>query len=121
MIAAFLAAALLPQAAQAKFSRDAKVRYDTSDGRSDWYSVNVIFITGSELNLATTSVKYSSFKSYAVVFWSKEEASVIRLDEPTLFGCGTEFKESCLPIFGNMKGPDQQGRVWEVCTAMFCA
>jgi len=115
-----LMTALLPVCAEARIRQPAQVRYDTSEGQSEWYKVDVIFITGSELNSATNSIRYSMFKNYAVIFWAKDEASVIRLDEPTLIGCGMTFESSCLPLFGKMKGPDQQGRTWEVCTATFC-
>lgn len=119
LAAAAILAALLPIEAQARLTETAKVRYETSDGRSKWYSVDVNFLTGTELNRATASFRYNGFKNYAVIFWGDEQVSVILLNSPILF-CALEFTSNCLPILGRMKGPDQEGRQWEVCTAMFC-
>jgi hypothetical protein len=113
-----IASCLIPSAAQAKYVQTSKVRYETSEGLSKWYSVDVTFLTGSELNSATLSFKHSMFGEYAVVFWGDHKASVIKLD--SLMICGTEFEQSCLPFSGRMKGPDQEGRSWEICTGSFC-
>jgi hypothetical protein len=104
--------------AEARYRIRAKVRYDTQDGRSKWYTVEVTMLTGSELNTATKSFRYRGFSNYAVIFWDQNEASVIRVR--TVLICGMEFEESCMPILGRMKGTDQQDREWEICTAIFC-
>lgn len=110
----------VPSGADARHRQEAKVRYETSEGRSKWYAVEVIFMTGSELAQATKSFRYDSFKNYAVIFWGDEEASVIKLTQPSFMLCGSEFDKNCLPVLGNMKGPDQQGRAWEICTGTIC-
>lgn len=106
------------QPVEAKYSQTSKVRYNVDYGHSKWYEVDVIFLTGSELDSATNSYKYGSFSEYAVIFWDEDRASVIKLQG--IFGCGTEFKKSCFPAIGNIKGEDQGGRVWEICTSNYC-
>lgn len=111
--------ALVPTVAQSRLTETAKVRYETQDGTSDWYSTDVTFLTGRELNQATTSFHYNILKEYAVVFWSKGQASVIQIDEPVMI-CGLKFDDKCLPILGRLSGDDQESRHWEICTALYC-
>ena len=68
------------------------------------YKVEANVYEGSDLNRRTKSFDYDSFGKYVVIFWSKEKASVIKLDSP-FGGIGT---------FGS-QGQDQQGRPWETC------
>lgn len=105
--------------ANAEYTQTAKVRYQTNYSYSQWYTVDVTFVTGSELNRATSSFRYGGFEKYAVVFWGPGEASVIELDG--FFVCSFEFTRSCLStITSRHKGVDQEGRQWEVCTGQFC-
>lgn len=114
-----LVAASLCSPAIARVTTTAKVRYETSAGRSKWYSVDVHLFTGSELGQATRQwTRFSSFKKYAVIFWGDNQATVIEIS--TLLFCGTEFSQSCMPMLGKIEGKDQDGDKWEVCTAMFC-
>ncbi|MGE5501530.1 MAG: hypothetical protein ACM3W4_06355 [Ignavibacteriales bacterium] len=113
-----LALVFLPTAASAKYVQTVKVRYATDDGASPWYSVDVTFLTGTELNRATRTFNYGGFDKYAVIFWDQNEASVIKLDG--FFACGTEFTQSCLRTIGNMDGTDQEGRGWEICAHSLC-
>jgi len=55
-------------------------KYRTSSGWSDVYKVEATLTTGSELNQATTSFNYQSFDRYVVIFWDKDEASVIQME-----------------------------------------
>ena len=110
--------------AHARLTEIAKVRYDTSEGSTSWQETDVSFLTGEELNELTYSLKFNAFKSYATIFFGRgsdgqTQIAVIRIDEPTLI-CGIKFEATCLPYLGKMKGPDQEGRVWEICTAFFC-
>lgn len=118
-IIGLVALSAMPTNVDARHVQSAKVRYSTSEGQSKWYTVDVNFLTGLELNTATSSFRYNAFKSYAVVFWGNDQASVILINSPIMF-CSGEFTNSCLPIFGRMKGTDQQNTEWEVCTALFC-
>jgi len=81
-------------------------------------TIDVTFATGTELNQATRTFNYTTYKNYAVVFWAPEKATIIQLDGYLV--CGFSFEASCLPFTGKMKGQDQQGRLWEVCTGQFC-
>lgn len=103
----------------ARYSEEARVRYVTSDGPSKWYTVEVNFLTGSELNKATRTQDYDFLEDYAIIFWGEDQASVILIEEPFMM-CSVEFRKTCLPLLGKMKGSDQEGRVWEICTATFC-
>ena len=76
-------------------------------------------MTGSELNDATSSIRYSSFSVYAIIFWGKGEATVIKLSSFTT--CGSEADKSCITsIFGDLKGKDQDDDEWKICKDQFC-
>ncbi len=117
-LAVIAAAALLVAPVQARYVQTAKVRYQANFSPSQWYTIDVTFATGTELNQATRTFNYTTYKNYAVVFWDAGEATIIQLDGYLV--CGFSFEASCLPFTGKMKGQDQQGRSWEVCTAQFC-
>jgi len=103
----------------AKYTQTCEVRYETESGWSKSYTVEVSFLTGSELNTATNTFNYSSFSTYAVVFWSQGEAAVIKLS--TMLLCGSEVDKSCITnTFGDLKGTDQDGDDWKVCVSSFC-
>lgn len=108
----------LSTTAHAKYVQTSKVRYAVEYGKSKWYDVDVTFMTGQELNDVTSSFRYQAFGAYAVIFWGKGQAAVIKLSG--FYPCGAEFEKTCLPGFGNAKGEDQDGRDWEICTSDFC-
>lgn len=112
------AAALLVAPVQARYVQTAKLRYQANFSHSQWYTIDVTFATGTELNQATGTFNYTTFKNYAVVFWAAGEATIIQLDGYLV--CGFSFEASCLPFTGKIKGQDQQGRSWEICTGQFC-
>ena len=85
---------------------------------SDWFDVRVTFVTGAELNTATRTTTHSEGDRYAIVYWAADQASVVKL--VSAVPCGANFERSCLPLSGQMRGNDGQGRSWEVCTARFC-
>lgn len=115
-----LAALALSAPSYARLTTPAKVRYETSEGRSKWYAVDVHFFTGSELAQTTGQwSRFSSLKKYAVIFWGQDQATIIEISN--LLICGTEFSQSCMPILSRIKGKDQDGDEWEVCTSSFCA
>lgn len=115
-----LAALLIAVApAQARIEIPAKVRYATSRGPSEWHSMQVQFVTGGELNRATRSIDYDALGHYALIWFGEGQVAIIKIQE-TLFGCSREFSVECLPRIGNMNGPDQQGRLWEICTGRLC-
>ena len=106
--------------ARASYREACTVRYETESGWSTGYQVQCIYITGAELNSATTTFKYQVFDTYAVVFWKQNEASVIRLKG--LFVCGMEASNQCASMtYMPITGTDQQGRTWKVCAPTLLA
>ncbi len=76
-------------------------------------------MSGTELNRATKTFNYQGFSTYAIIFWDRSQASVIRITSFT--GCGIEVKKSCIANkVTNLKGEDQQERIWEICTRDYC-
>jgi hypothetical protein len=103
----------------AKYTQTCKVKYKKNYGWSDYYTVEVSFMSGTELNRVTKSYDYESYSTYAIIFWDKDEASVIKISSYT--GCGSEVSQSCISNkVTNLEGEDQQGRGWEVCTKSYC-
>jgi hypothetical protein len=99
--------------AEAKYTQTCSVRYMTQDGWSNKYSVDVTFVSGSELNKATSSFKYSSFSVYAVIFWREDQVSVIKLS--TFLHCGIEVDKDCITTtIGDLRGKDQDNDKWRI-------
>jgi len=110
---------LLTWAAEAKYTQTCKVKYRKNYGWSEYYQVDVTFLSGSELNKATRTYNYETYSTYAVIFWGKDQASVIEVSSYT--GCGSTVTKNCITNkIGNLEGEDQQGRTWEICTSNFC-
>jgi len=118
LIASLVMALVAATAVQAKVVTDAKVRYDTRAGHSQWYALEVTFLTGGELNKAVGGFSYNSYGNYAVVFFGQGQAAVIAIS--SFMACGQSVTTSCLPTFGNIRGADQDGTQWEICTSAFC-
>ena len=101
----------------ARVSRTCGVRYESSGGWSNEYFMSVSFLSGSELNAATSSLSYSSFAVYAALWFGKGEVAVVKLDRPIL-GVGESFGESdfsdLFEIFSEVEGKDQQGKKWRI-------
>ncbi len=105
--------------AEAKYVQTCKVKYKSNDGWSEYYTVEVTFHSGAELNKATRTFDYDGFSTYAVVFWGDNKASVIKISSFT--GCGTEVNQGCISNkVSNLEGEDQNGRSWEVCSKNMC-
>jgi len=105
--------------ANAKYVQTCKIKYKKEYGWSKYYTVDVTFMSGTELNNATRTFDYDGFSTYAIIFWDKDEATVIKISSFT--GCGTEVKKSCITNkVMNLEGKDQQNRKWEVCTNDYC-
>lgn len=110
---------LVSQISYAKYTQTCVVGYETESGWSKQYNVEVTFLSGSELNDATGSWKYSAFSNYAVIFWAQGEASVIKIS--TFLGCSTTVDKSCVTsTFSDIKGEDQDGDKWKICVSDFC-
>ena len=111
----FLFTALLVfcHSAIASYREACTVKYQTQNGWSSDYKVQCNYITGAELNNATSTFGYQAFSTYAVIFWDQNQASVLRLNG--IFICGTEASNGCAISYIPIIGIDQQGRTWKVC------
>lgn len=115
----FLTVLILCGVADAKYTQTCGVKYKKNFGWSDYYTVDVTFMSGAELNKATKSYDYSSYSTYGVIFWSRDEVTIIKISSYT--GCGREVKQRCITNkYSNMEGEDQQGRGWEICSRSRC-
>ncbi|HXC03376.1 MAG TPA: hypothetical protein VNZ86_01415 [Bacteroidia bacterium] len=95
------------------------MKYLTQEGWSKKYTVNVTFVSGTELNEATNSFNYFAYSDYAVIFWSEGQATVIKIS--TYLGCGTEIDKQCITsTYTDIKGKDQKEIEWKICVGDYC-
>ena len=110
---------LLTTSVQAKYVQTCDVKYMTQDGWSKKYTVDVSFLSGSELNTATNSYKYSSYSVYAIIFWGEGKATIIKVSN--YLSCATEVDKSCIAnTYGDIKGKDQNEDEWKICVSNYC-
>ena len=103
----------------AKYRRTATIKYKKEYGWSKTYTVEVNFLTGYELNQATSTYNYDMYSVYAVIFWDKNQATVIKLK--TFLLCGTEVTEDCIDnSITDLEGTDQDGDKWNICISTYC-
>ena len=115
----FLMCGLFPSLSHAKYVQTCNAKYYTEDGWSKYYTVEVSFYGGQELNTATSTWDFEPYDTYAVIFWGKDQATVIKVKDYT--GCGSEANKRCITsALGNLKGKDQQNRIWEICVSNYC-
>ena len=103
----------------AKCTRTANVKYMTKTGWSKLYTVNVTFLTGSELNRATGTYNYNSYSKYATIFWGENQASVIELSSVILSGFEIECQDIDNTLM-DLEGKDQDGDNWNICLRDYC-
>ena len=111
---------LLPFTGQAKYVQTCKVKYEQKDGWSKLYEIQVTFMRGSELNEATKGYSYSSYDSYAVIFWSSEQVTTIKLSEDKCGGlrgsADCEYSDfHSLFDNGYVTGIDKEDTEWKIC------
>lgn len=105
--------------ANAKYRQVCNAQYMTQNGWSKIYQVEVTFMTGYEMNTATNSYRYNTSSVYATIFWGEGQASVIKLSSFLI--CGLETDRSCIQnAMGYLKGGDQDGDAWRICTTNYC-
>ncbi|WP_167618041.1 hypothetical protein [Maribellus sediminis] len=98
-----------------RYTQKCVAQYQTRDGWSNAYNVNVNFMSGTALNNATNTFNYSTTSVYGVIFWDKGQASVIKIT--TYLPCGGTVDRSCInSVLGPLKGKDQDGDVWRINT-----
>ena len=71
------------------------------------YKVEATILKGYELNLATKSSNYNELSTYVVIFWDKDQSSIVQLAYPFLSVTGQE-------------GKDQRGVKWEIAKTSVC-
>ena len=103
--------------AQAKYREVLTVKYEQQYGWSKYYNVEVNFLTGYELNTVTQSFEYSSYCTYAVIFWSQGDCTVIKLN---YVACGYEADSYCIDSHISMDGVDKRGVAWKLCLTDYC-
>jgi hypothetical protein len=103
----------------AKYSRTASVKYKQEYGWSKTYTVEVNFLTGYELNQATSTYNYDTYSVYAIIFWDQDQATVIKLKNYLI--CGMEVTEDCIEnSIYDLEGLDQDGDKWNICISTYC-
>ena len=85
------------------------VKYETEYGWSEGYQVSGTVIKGTELNSRTSTYNYSPYSTYVVVFWGKDQASILELD----------FYTGSVSSYGQ-PATDQRGRSWQVSKTSYC-
>ena len=104
---------------EAKCRRVATVKYQQQYGWSKKYTVEATFMTGTELNHATNTYNYSSYSVYAIIFWDKGQATVIKLKSYLL--CGYDVTCDCIEnSLYDLQGFDQDGDKWNICLSYYC-
>ena len=84
----------------AAIKEKACVRYLAKYGWSKMYSVNVAIVKGKDLNSHISNDKFESCSNYAVITWSKDESTFLKIGH-----------ENILPHPGE-ESEDQEGRKW---------
>jgi hypothetical protein len=104
--------------AHAEYHEKCTVVYENTSKK---YDVSCVYATGYELNQATNSFKYDMYGTYAIVFWSEHEATIIKMRG--FFACGMEASNGCASNnLTAVHGTDQEDREWKVCDKdlLFC-
>lgn len=106
--------------------RVCNVQYATSYGWSQTYTMQVEFMTGTELNNATRSYNYDSYKKYCLLWFSNGGVAIDEIGD--YFLCGYEFDDDafrnlfyfrfsiqCLQI----NSQDDEAPVWRITAKTF--
>lgn len=119
-VSLILVCLLLSLTSKAEYTQTCKIKYKKEfDEWSDYYKVDVHFLSGSELNTKTQSYNYDSYSTYATIFWGDKKVTVIKLS--SYMGCGSNVSQDCITNkYSNLEGADQNGRAWEICVKSNC-
>lgn len=82
-------------------------KYEAGYGWSKGYQVEATITNGSELNQATGSFRYKALSTYVVIFWEKDQVSIIEMSWPYLSPVG-------------QPGVDQRGTPWKIAQTSIC-
>lgn len=104
----------------AKCRKQGTIKYKQDDYNwSKKYTVDITFMTGTEMNQATGSLTYESYYNYAVIFWDNDQTTIIKINFLT---CAyTNFDCSCLNyVSTDLRGNDKRGIEWNICLSGNC-
>jgi len=105
----------------ASIRRQCKVQYATASGWSHTYTMQVEFITGSELNNATHSYSYDSYKKYCLLWFSNGGVAINEIRD--YFLCGFTFDDDAFRNLFYIKfsiqcpqinAENDDGRIWKI-------
>lgn len=82
-------------------------KYRTNYGWSKAYQVEATKVSGYELNTATRSYDFEGYSTYVVIFWDKNEASIIKMPYSFLS-----------PMY--QEGEDRRGVRWQIAETSYC-
>lgn len=80
----------MSQFADGSVRRIVEVSYATQYGYSDKYRMEVIFLTGRELNKASKTYDYDMFDNYALIWFKEGEVAILKIDD-IIIVVGQEF------------------------------
>ncbi|WP_147336848.1 hypothetical protein [Pseudomonas abyssi] len=96
---------LLSEAVHASSQEPVCLKYKKEYGWSPSYSVEAKIMSGSDLSSATGNyTRFRAFSTYAVVFWSNDQATILELPSSAL---------GSVPAFSTSVR-DQEGREWKI-------
>lgn len=64
----------------ASIKRICKVKYETEEGWSKEYTMEVQFMSGKELNEATKTYDYETYSNYCLIWFSEEKVAILKID-----------------------------------------
>jgi hypothetical protein len=106
--------------------RVCKVQYQTEYGWSQEYTMQVVFMTGTELNRATRSFSYDAFKKYCLLWFSDGGVAINEIKD--YFLCGYEFDDDAFrSLFAfhfsiqcvQVNSKDDEAPVWKIAGKSF--
>ena len=110
---------MIPFKGSSECKKVVKAKYQEETGWSQFQKVEMSFMSGQELNRRRGKFEYDSRSVYAVIFWKRDQGTVIDLN--TSLECGTTVKCRCVEgIGGDLEGTDQNGMEWRVCVKDHC-
>jgi len=77
---------LITIGSEAAIRRYCMVKYETEDGWSKTYTVEVTFMTGFELNNVTHSFNYGTYDKYCLIWWDKGEVAILKIKDYLIVG-----------------------------------
>lgn len=72
------------------------VQYETSRGWSEKYRIEVTFATAKELSQATYDYRYGISGAYAIIWFSREECAIIKMEVSPIVAVESKFTDQTL-------------------------